>query len=265
MKQSLHKRVFFLFFTVPLLLQSVIACEKNIDFNSEVKVYKTRICTINITQEGQNPVAVYRKHGKSGMLELEGNTSIKVIAQAEGGRSCRLGKIQLGITHTNTEVNGTPALHTENSDYYFPFDYALGDSQLISTQKGETVSGNKVYDKIHKASSGFELPVAFIQKFDRNKLFKDAPYHGHQGDVLWRSHEYVYTDTNAQPFWLTKRENIETRKITADGMDFDKAVFTILPFYSVQPYDKASGKVSKSGLNDGDMLTITSILTVTQI
>src|SRR5690606_38932837 len=157
MKKNASGKLLFLFVSVPLLMQSAIADGKSVDFNSAVTVHKTKMCTIKLTQEGQNPIAVYKKHGKSGLLELEGNTSIKVTAQVEGGSDCRLGNIQLGIVHTNAEINGTPALHSDRSDYYFPFDYALGDSQLISPT-GTVLKDKHIYDKIHKDSYGDGLP-----------------------------------------------------------------------------------------------------------
>ncbi|CAI1507837.1 hypothetical protein [Serratia ficaria] len=240
------------------------ASAESVSFDSNINIKTSELpCGITVTSQETTAAAHYKidAQGDSELL-LNGVSNAKVTAEASGGEGCRVTTISLKLNNGEA-INNSSALSSTTSDVYFPFDYALGETQAVNAQ-GETVAGAQIFDKIsvQRGYSSSKTHPRESRLIDHPSLFpKDIDYHYHEGKIRWQPSKKIYLGTDNIPLWLGSTYN----RIEFDGTDSKKVIFSLVPVLSADPYDKTTGKKSSATLSSDDVFSNTSVFTVTTI
>ena len=251
--------------TLALVLSTVAlqVSAESINFEPIISIAKEDQCGVKVTSEGTDisgTILIEKSGLKTLTLTDTGNAT--VTAEATGGDDCRIGTAKLDFQHGNV-INGSPALTSSSSSVYFPFDYALGLTQ-VTNEKGEMEEQSKVFDSIYVNRYQGENNTHPVQSFTVNSqvIPGDKVYHGHKGQIVWQTNgKEIYLDKKGTPFWIgSVRE-----EIVFQGGESKKASFSFIPVTSKVGYDKSTGNISNKQIDDGDTFSYRTILTLTTI
>ncbi|WP_129544108.1 hypothetical protein [Serratia sp. 1D1416] len=251
--------------TLALVLSAAAlqASAEGVNLHSDISITKEDPCGVTVTSEGTTITGSIRVDD-SGRKELRLNDTggAKITVQASGGEDCRVGTLKLAFT-PGTQIRGSSALSSTNGSLYFPFDYALGPTQVTNSQ-GKNEDESVVFAQIstYRFMLNEFCRPSFSREIKDSLVPKDRQYHLHDGYIGWQTNgEKVYLDKYNIPFWL----NTMFETVVFHGETSKKVKFSFIPVTASDGYDKATGKRNRGKINSDESFSYTASLIVTTI
>ncbi|RYC43364.1 hypothetical protein [Pectobacterium zantedeschiae] len=239
-----------------------MAADKSLGFSTAIAVNKERPCELKITPTMTSSSLIYDKNGTgSARLKMTEGDNIKINIDAIGENECTIGKLEVGMRSVNI-VNGTSALILKNGKGYFPFDYALGYSEF-QYSSGAWKNASPHISRDDKNDIWGRVNRVFSIADQRGKIYHDEFWHRHKGGILWQSDGEAYVDENYTAFWLSP--SYAFGPIVIDSSSVQKIRISIIPVYSIYPYNTSTEKRDDSVIDAGDALENTAVFTFTSV